>query len=401
MDLTSNEPFWLLKNGLLGSYPSLHDNIETDILIVGAGITGSLMAHQCMEGNYKTVVIDRREVANGSTSASTSMLQYEIDVPLFQLTEMIGQTAAEANYIACYKAIDELGSLVRKINSDCGFKKKNSLYFAAKQKDTAFLKKELEARQRCGFDVKWLSEKEIESRYKIKKSYGGILSAQGGSIDVFKFTHDLLAYNHKKGLKIFDKTAIKSVKYKKNSVEVQSDLGYKIKAKKIIYCNGYESTEMIKEKFVRLLSTYAIIGEQNYQDQSHLNDTLFWNTEDPYVYMRTTDDNRILIGGEDEDFADDKKRDALLADKSKKLSKKLKSLLPQCHFTTDFAWAGTFGETKDGLPYIGKHPDFNHSYFVLGFGGNGITFSVIGTHVIKDMLKNKIHPLQEYYRFGR
>ena len=76
-------------------------------------------------------------------------------------------------------------------------------------------------------------------------------------------------------------------------------------------------------------------------------------------------------------------------------------MLPKCHFTTDFVWAGTFGETKDGLPYIGAHPDFPHSYFVLGFGGNGITFSVIGMNVIKEMLKNKQHPLQKQYRFGR
>lgn len=401
MDLKSNEPFWLLKNGLLASYPSLNEDIETDLLIIGAGITGSLMGYKCLEEKYNTVIIDSREVANGSTSASTSMLQYEIDVALHQLSEMIGKDAAEANYRACYNSIDELESIVKKIKSDCGFKKKDSLYFASKQKDVAFLKKELEAREQCGFDVHWLSPKEIDEKYQIKKSYGGILSTQGGSLDVFKFTHDLLAYNYKKGLKIFDKTEIKSIKYKKEGLEIESDSGYTIKAKKIIYCNGYESTEMIKEKFVKLLSTYAIIGEQNDDDQSHLNDTLFWNTDDPYIYMRTTDDNRVLIGGEDEDFVDSIKRDSLLDDKSKKLSKKLKTLLPNYNFKTDFVWAGTFGETKDGLPYIGTHSDFPNSYFVLGFGGNGITFSVIGMNVIQEMLKDKEHPLQKHYRFGR
>ena len=53
--------------------------------------------------------------------------------------------------------------------------------------------------------------------------------------------------------------------------------------KKIIYCNGFESTEIIKDKFVKLLSTYAIVGEQFEDDQSHLNDTLFWNTAEPYM----------------------------------------------------------------------------------------------------------------------
>ncbi|MEO8934512.1 MAG: FAD-binding oxidoreductase [Xanthomarina sp.] len=401
MDLKSNEPFWLIKNGLLQSYPSLKTNLKTDILIVGAGITGALMAHKCMEEGYSTVIVDRREVANGSTSATTSMLQYEIDVPLYELKKLIGKNAAEANYWAGHEAINDLEEIVKKIKSDCGFKKKESLYYASFKKDLPNLEKEFKARKDCSLDVKWLSEADILSKYQLSGAFGGILSKQGASIDAFRFAHDLLAYNCKKGLQVFDKTDIVSTDYSKNRIFATTEYGNTISAQKIIYCNGYESTELIKEKFVDLLSTYVIIGERNEDNQSHLNDTLFWNTAQPYIYMRTTDDNRLLIGGEDEAFISKNKRDSALNSKSKKLENKLKKMLPKYHFRTDFSWAGTFGETKDGLPYIGEHPDFENAYFLLGFGGNGITFSVIGTHVIADMLKKKQHPLAPYYKFGR
>src|SRR5690606_24187169 len=88
MDLKSNEPFWLVKNGIINSYPSLREDTDCDIPIVGGGITGSLIAHQCMEDGYKTLLIDKREIANGSSSATTSMLQYEIDTPLYELIKM-------------------------------------------------------------------------------------------------------------------------------------------------------------------------------------------------------------------------------------------------------------------------------------------------------------------------
>ncbi|MCK7591608.1 FAD-binding oxidoreductase [Subsaxibacter sp. CAU 1640] len=401
MDLTSNEPFWLVKNGLLESYPSLAEDLDIDILIVGGGITGSLMAHKCISEDYNTVLIDRREIANGSTSATTSMLQYEIDVPLFELTEMIGKDAAEANYWACYDSIDELGSIVKHIKSDCGFDKKESLYFAAYKKDVPMLQKEFDARKEAGLPVKWLTEEQLQKKYHLKDAYAGILSQQGGSMDAFKFAHDALQYNCKKGLKVFDKTEIASMDYTKNGVKVKTDYGNTIKAKKLIYCNGFESTEIIKDDFVKLLSTYAIVGERIDKKQKHLCDTLFWNTADPYLYMRTTDDHRILIGGEDEDFVDDDKRDSLICKKEKTLQKKLKRLLPEYEFRADFAWAGTFGETKDGLPYIGEHPDFPSTYFLLGFGGNGITFSVIGANVIANLLKGNTHPLEPYYKFRR
>ena len=401
MKLTSSEPFFLVKNGIANSYPSIRENLDTEILIVGGGITGSLIAHQCMEEGYKTVLIDRREIGHGSTSATTSMLQYEIDVPLQQLIDLVGEKAAVDSYWACYKSIDDLKKIVRQVRYDCGFKKKESLYFAAVKKNVGWLKKEFEARKKIKMLVKWLEADEIYKKFHIKHSYSGILSEQGGDIDAFKLAHDILAYNYEKGLKIFDKTDIKKVTYKQNGVSILTEHGTTITAKKIIYCNGFESTEIIKDKFVKLLSTFAIVGERFEDDQSHINNTLFWNTAEPYMYMRTTDDNRLLIGGENEDFVNAEKRDSLLNDKSVKLTKYLKKILPDYDFRMDFVWAGTFGETKYGLPYIGKHPNFKSAYFVLGFGGNGITFSVIGMELVSKMLKNKKHLLAEYFKFRR
>lgn len=401
MKLRSNEPFWLVKNGLIGSYPSLDESIETDILVVGSGITGSLIAHRCIADGYATTLIDRREIAHGSSSATTSMLQYEIDTPLWELIELIGERGAVDSYWACFNSIDDLGKVSNEISSTCGFKKKDSLYFAARKKDIPSLKKEFAAREKHGFPVSWLEPVEIEEKYGLEDTFGGIISLQGGSIDAFCLAHEILKFNHNRGLAIYDKTDLVKTDHSKNGVSLTTEYGNVIKAKKVIYCNGFESVEMIKDKFVDLISTYAIVGEVSEDDHSHLSETVFWNTAEPYNYFRTTDDNRILIGGEDEDFVDAQKRDSLLGAKADKLEKTLKSLIPSLKFRTDFAWAGTFGETKDGLPYIGEHPNFPSAYFVLGFGGNGITFSVIGMEMVTAMLKCEKHPLDEYFRFRR
>ena len=137
-------------------------------------------------------------------------------------------------------------------------------------------------------------------------------------------------------MQVFDKTDIKKVTYKQNGITVLTEHETTITAKKIIYCNGFESSEIIKDKFVKLHSTYAIVGERFEDDQSHINDTLFWNTAKPYIYIRTTDDNRSLIGGEDEDFVNAEKRDSLLNDKSVKLTKYLKKILLDYDFRMNF-----------------------------------------------------------------
>ena len=402
MRLKSNEPFWLVKNGIMNSYPSLQKNISTDIVIVGSGITGSLIAHQCLADGYKVVIIDRREVVNGSSSATTSMLQYEIDTPLYELSEMIGEKAAVECYKACARSIDMLSDIAKSIKSKAGFKKKESLYFAAYKKDVAWLEQEFEARKKAGFKVKWLSPEKIQKKYQLNNTHGGIVSNIGASVDAYYLAHELLDFNHKKGLQIFDKTDIKKVDATSKKVTVITEDGLEIKAKKIIYCNGFESVEIIKDKFVNLLSTYAIVSEQfDIKTLKNIEKTLVWNTADPYIYLRTTADNRILIGGEDEEFVDPIKRDQLLNNKAEKLEQTFKKMFPKIPFRNDFSWAGTFGSTKDGLPYIGVHPDFPSSYFVLGFGGNGITFSVIGMEMVKAFLNKKKHYLSNHFRFRR
>ena len=74
--------------------------------------------------------------------------------------------------------------------------------------------------------------------------------------------------------------------------QVLTTENHRIKAKKIIYCIGYESKSLIKEDFVKLKSTFAVVSEIDEKKLEKFGNTLFWNTDDPYIYMRTTDDAR-------------------------------------------------------------------------------------------------------------
>ena len=109
----------------------------------------------------------------------------------------------------------------------------------------------------------------------------------------------------------------------------------------------------------------------------------------------------MLVGGEDELFRDSERRDGLIPKKEEKLVNAASKILPRLEFLCDFSWAGTFGTTADSLPYIGTHDKFPECYFALGFGGNGITFSIMAMGIISDAIKGKYNPFLEYFRFGR
>jgi len=163
----------------------------------------------------------------------------------------------------------------------------------------------------------------------------------------------------------------------------------------------YEATELLKEKTADVFYTYACVSEQGVLIADKLKKTLVWDTGSPYLYMRTTDDGRLLIGGEDASTSQTFFQNRIKERKSKKLQKLLLKMMPATEFIEDFSWAGSFGTTKDGLPYIGQSPEFKNALFVLGFGGNGIVFSVQGMEIIPDLLEGKENQLAYWYRFGR
>jgi glycine/D-amino acid oxidase-like deaminating enzyme len=117
--------------------------------------------------------------------------------------------------------------------------------------------------------------------------------------------------------------------------------------------------------------------------------------------MRRTADGRLLIGGRDEDFYNPTRRDKLIRRKSGLLVKDFERLFPDVPFRSEFNWTGTFGTTTDGLPFIGEYKRLPHSYFALGFGGNGIVFSLIAAELIRDALLGKQSSDAAIFSFDR
>ncbi|MAB37897.1 MAG: FAD-dependent oxidoreductase [Aequorivita sp.] len=399
MDVRSNEPFWLIKNSLPQSYPSLKNDISSEVLIIGAGITGALMAYKLINEEKKVVMVDRRDVCNGSTAASTSMLQYEIDVPLHKLIEQVGLTCAVSSYQNCEKAITDLKKIIKEIKADCGFQEKYSVYFASSKNDISFLKDEFEARKNHGFKVKWLTKDEVEKLGL--KAYAAIESKSGAVMDVYKLANALLEYCAAKGLEIYDRTEIEKIKSKHEKLIAETKNGFNIEIHDVVHCTGYESTETVGENIVELKSTFALASEAFDKIPKGFIKRIYWNTDAPYLYFRSTDDGRIVMGGGDREFKNAARRDALLPKKEKELVKSFKKCFPNIPFTLDYSWAGTFGETKDSLPYFGKPDPKKNEHYILGFGGNGITFSVMGMDAIVHSINKTPHPYLEYYKFNR
>ncbi len=400
MDLSTGYPFWLINHGLPAAYPKLDRSLKTEVVVLGGGISGALAAFYLVNAGVECVLIDERTIGLGSSCASTSLLQYELDKPLSELSGIVGYKAAARAYSLCSESIDTLAGICDKIKFD-DFERNKSLYFSAYKKDSGLIEKEFAIRKKAGFEVDLLDEKAIAEQFGFSAP-NAILSAQGAATNAYMLTHALLKAAEKKGLKVFDRTSVKDIHYKKNGVELITPRGEKITAKKMVNATGYQVIHFIDKKIVTLNSTYALASENFEGKEPVLTDkTMFWNTADPYLYIRRTKDNRIIMGGRDEAFYDPVKRDKLIPKKTKQLVSDFKKLFPETDLIAEFSWTGTFGSTKDSLPYIGMYDKTPNTYYALGFGGNGITFSVIAAEIIRDLITGKKNKDAELFSFKR
>ncbi len=401
MDLKSGYPWWLLKNGLMYDYAKLENDTQTEVLIVGSGITGALVAHFLCEAGIKCVIADKRTAGTGSTIASTAQLQYEIDTFLFELIDKVGLEHAVKAYFLCLESVYTLQEIVAKLKIDCGFEMRPSIYYASDKKGQKDLEKEFTMRRQHGLPVTYLDAKELKNDYGIDQR-AALYNDHSAQVDAYKFSQEILQYHIKhSGLRVFDKTEVVKIKRHAKGIDALTQEGATISARKLVVAPGFESESFLKQKVMNLNSTYVVITEPIDKKLFWKERCLIWETARPYFYIRTTTDNRIIMGGEDEPFSNPVLRDALLEKKVQKLLKNFKSLFPGIEVIPDYYWCGTFGETQDGLPYIGEYPGQENTYYALGYGGNGITFSVIAAEIIRDLYLGKPSGKEKIFAFKR
>nr|WP_306812739.1 FAD-dependent oxidoreductase [Paenibacillus soyae] len=373
----------------------LTDNISAQIAILGGGMSGVTCAHAFAEAGFETVLIEQRSIADGSTSSNTGLLQFSSDIMLCELKEQIGEAPAERFYGSSKEALDRIAQLASRLPVDVEFKRRSSLYFASSEQDLPKLRREYEALLHCGFDVEYWSAEEIGRHFPFRKP-GALVTHADAEINPLKFVFAMADEATANGLRIFEQTEV--VRHETLTGarhRLHASNGCTIDAEYVVYAVGYEP-EALRGKLRKadLNRSYVIVTDGQSDLSSWHNRFLIWETARPYLYMRTTLDNRIIIGGLDEDQEQPVHSSRKLADKGEQLLARFSSLFPGIRAEIDFAWNATFGESLDHLPFIGEDPACPGVYYNLGYGGNGSVCCMLGAQIILGMIKDKTpHPL--------
>lgn len=395
--LRAGKPVWLASGRRPGVPHAKNPGaIEPDVIVVGAGISGALIADALVTAGKSVAVFDRRGPIQGSTPASTALLQFEIDTPLSRLSRKIGPDKAARAWWRSADGVEHLRSRILDLGLDCEFEERCSVYLPGDLLGLAGLKQEAALRRAAGLRSTMIGRKDLKTLTGVSRA-GAILSYGTAEVNPVKLTAGLWRAATARGVKIYAPVEVDDVACFRDHVRVKLAGGRKIRAGSVIFATGYELVKFIKPEGYKIASTWAYatrIQKENLWPSR----CLIWEAADPYLYARTNAAGRVIVGGEDEEFADAETRDRMLPEKIAAIERKLAKLMPKIDPTPAYAWCGSFGESPTGLPLIGQIPRHPNCYAVLGFGGNGITFSAVAAQLLQRQLCGLTDPDADLFR---
>lgn len=396
MDFVKGDPIFTKINRVEKQYPYLTEDLDTDVIIVGGGVTGAILGYYFNQSNINAVVLEKSRIAHCSTSITTSLLQYELDSNAADLKENIESTNVIKAYELGLSAINNINEFIQTNGNGCDFKRCDSFLFGTKKSEKAELHDEYTLRKESGFDVQFVDETNTPYGFPISS---GIISKNGGAVlDPYRFTHQLLYVASQKGLKIFENTEVIDIAYQENGVIVKTVFGHEVKGKIVICATGYNTKFFTKREFGTKSTTFNIATKPIDNLSNIIENAVFRDNLPVYHYFRTTPDKRLIMGGEDVQFLPDIENFDLRSRAYSLLEQRLKELFPMYNIEIEYRYCGAFESTFDDLGFVGKDKKHPNLWYCLGYGANGILFSILGAQMLVKLYRGIVD--DNLYIFG-
>ena len=386
-------PFWI-DSAPIKPFPALQKNINVDVLVVGAGITGITTAYLLKRAGLTVALIERERVVSIDTGHTTAHLTFVTDVGLHELADNFGNDHAQAAWDAGAAAIDEIERIVQEEEIQCEFTRAPGYLHAwvngFSEEEISSLKKEARLSAKLGFGATYLE----------RVPYFGVPGVRFPNQAKFhprKYLRALVMRLSRNGSRVFEKSAATEFDAKKRRAKVN---GHWIAFDRIVMATNNPLVGLASitsaTLFQTKLSLYTsyVIGAR--VPSETIPEAMFWDTRDPYDYLRL-DRHRgydyVIYGGEDHKTGQKRKTEKAYA----RLVARLEKIIPGAQ--VDHRWSGQIISTPDGLPYIGENAE--HQFIATGFCGNGITFGTISAMMALDWAMGRKNPWSDLFAADR
>jgi glycine/D-amino acid oxidase-like deaminating enzyme/nitrite reductase/ring-hydroxylating ferredoxin subunit len=390
-------------------FDRLNGDLETEVVVVGSGITGVSTAYELVKRGVEVVLVEAREILSGETGRTSGHLASALDDGYTNIKGKFGDKGARISAESHQWALEHVGEVSNELGFDCEYRRlpgyQVSQYVRGQdghEDDVKTLKEEVEYTKTLGLDTAWRDDFAVKGWTGKPDQRDAAVFNNQATFHPTKYVNGILKWlKQQPNFKAYTRTRVMDTKEKgieimgfgKKDVHVVTEEGHTISCKDVVMatCVPLQKLSIITE--MEYDRTYCIairIPKGSYED------CLLYDTAEAYKYIRFTHcdekDDYLIIGGGDHkvgQVGDEKAR-------YDELETWTRERYTQCG-AVDYKWSGQVFEPFDFMAFIGLDPHTKHTYIVTGDSGNGLTHGVIASKLIPDLIQGISNPWAEVY----
>jgi glycine/D-amino acid oxidase-like deaminating enzyme/nitrite reductase/ring-hydroxylating ferredoxin subunit len=365
--------------------PALGEDLSTEVCVIGAGIAGITTAYMLALEGRRVVVLEQGAVGGGETGRTTAHLSNALDDRYHVLERLHGQHGARLAAASHAAAIDRIESIVSTERIACDFQRLDGYLFLPPGDSIDVLDAEFEAARRAGLEAVRMVPRAPVASFD---SGPALVFPRQGQFHPLAYLRALVGAIQARGGRIFGQTHVTGVEAGPPAV-VSTERGYTVTAGFLVCATNTPVIDWLvihsKQAPYRTFSIAARVPA----DAVPL--ALYWDTADPYHYVRLQGD-LLIVGGEDHKTGQED--DAY--DRFAYLEAWARERFPIG--AVEYKWSGQVMEPVDGLGYIGRNPgDKAHVLVATGDSGHGMTHGTIAGILLTDLILGRTNPWETLY----
>lgn len=385
------------------AFPRFRGARTADVVIVGGGLTGSAAAYACAAAGLDTILLERDRVGHGRTGRGAGLLTPEPGPAFRDIAATHGLRAARWAFEAWRRGALEGAALLRRLHVACCLDPAATLVVARGEEEKV-LRREYAARRGAGLEIAWLTQTQIQNRMRLDAS-GGLKTRDGFVLDPYRACLGLVTAAARHGAACFERSVVKKVRFTRKHADVLADQGT-IRTRKVIVATGSATAEFkaLRRHFHRR-ETYLVMTERMPAAmRRQLGDprVVLTDMHVPPHFVRWIGGDRLLVGGADQNETPVRNRPAVLVQRTGELMYELLKMYPAISgLQPEYGWDAAYGQTADGLMYIGAHRNFPHHLFALGGGGAGVTGAFVAARILLRAVQGTPDAADEVFSWNR
>jgi glycine/D-amino acid oxidase-like deaminating enzyme len=364
------------------NHPRLRGEHDCDVAIMGAGLTGAATAYACAVAGLTTIVLEADRVGSGATGRSAGLLLPEPGPAFRDLVQAHGLRVGRTMFESWRRASLDAAALLRRLSIQCALTPVDSV---TSSRDEKLLRRDYDARTAAGIEARWLTAKQVRGSLQLDAT-ASVRSSDAFGLDPFRACLGMALAARKRGVTFAERTPVRKVTFGKRGVEVTAE-GAVVRAQTAIVTTGSATAEFkplrrhftYRERYLVLTEPVpAAIRKQLLPAGVTLRDT-----QEPEHRLRWTADNRLLVAGADQDETPARTRAAVLVQRTGQLMYELLTMYPAISgLRPEFGWDVQYGDTADGVPYIGAHRNYPNHLFALGGKSHSLTGAFLAARIL-------------------